>query len=129
MFYEQLAGDPFPGSKGVTALNDTTGHVNFKVFKGEQLNKALDGISEQDGVVSLEYVDDFAAWLEEQEFPKGDVNHDMVVDVADAMIAVNIVLKDPKGFYCHKHADLNADKIVDVADVMGIVDIILRNGQ
>ena len=128
-FYEQLAGDPFPGSKGVTALNDTTGHVNFKVFKGEQLNKALDGISEQDGVVSLEYVDDFAAWLEEQEFPKGDVNHDMVVDVADAMIAVNIVLKDPKGFYCHKHADFNADKIVDVADVMGIVDIILRNGQ
>ena len=63
-FYEQLAGDPFPGTAGVTELNDTTGTVNFQVYKGEKLNKALSGITEsEDGVISLHFISDFTSGI------------------------------------------------------------------
>ena len=58
-FYNQLAGDPFPGNQGVTALNDTMNIVNFKVYNGEKLNKALENITESDGVVNLTFIDNF----------------------------------------------------------------------
>ena len=61
-FYEQLAGDPFPGTSKVTELNDNSGLVNFQVYTGDKLNKALSGISEsEDGIVSLRYIHDFTA--------------------------------------------------------------------
>ena len=63
-FYEQLAGDPFPGTAGVTELNDTTGAVNFQVYNGEKLNKALSGITEsEDGVISLRFISDFTSGI------------------------------------------------------------------
>ena len=63
-FYEQLAGDPFPGTKGVTELNDTMGLVNFKVYTGATLNKALSDITEADGVVRFNFTNDFAAGIQ-----------------------------------------------------------------
>ena len=63
-FYSQLAGDPFPGTAGVTELNDTTGTVNFQVYNGEKLNKALSGITEsEDGVISLRFISDFTSGI------------------------------------------------------------------
>jgi len=63
-FFEQLGGDPFPGTSEVTALNDTTETVNFQVYNGEKLNKALSGITESnDGVISLRYINDFTAGI------------------------------------------------------------------
>ncbi len=59
-FYNQLAGDPFPGTTKADALCDTTNVVNFQVYTGEVLNKAFTDINEsEDGVVSLHFVNDF----------------------------------------------------------------------
>ena len=43
----------------MTALNDTMNIVNFKVYNGEKLNKALENITESDGVVNLTFIDNF----------------------------------------------------------------------
>ena len=62
-FYKQLAGDPFPGTAATTALNDTMQIVNFKVYTGDALNKALDNIEEKDGVISLTFTDNFQEYM------------------------------------------------------------------
>lgn len=64
-FYAELAGDPFPGTKGVTELNDTMGVVNFEVYTGDgKLNKALANISEsEEGVVTFDFIDNFEEHL------------------------------------------------------------------
>ena len=63
-FYNELSGDPFPGSCNVTALNDTTNHVNFKVFNGDKLDKAFNDISErEDSVVTLKFITHFSDYL------------------------------------------------------------------
>jgi len=128
-FYEQMAGDPFPGTAALTALNDTTGHVNFQVYNGERLNKALDAIIEADGHVRLRFISDFATHLREAPFPTGDANHDMTVDVVDVMMVVDEVLHKHSAFCCPRHADTNGDGAIDVADVMAIVGIILGKGE
>ena len=63
-FYDELSGDPFPGTSEVTALNDTTKHVNFQVYNGLRLDKAFCDIAERaDGVVTLKYITHFADHL------------------------------------------------------------------
>jgi len=64
-FYDQMSGDPFPGTRNVSALNDTMGIASFQVYTGQELNKALSGITEHDdGSISLDYISDFAAGIE-----------------------------------------------------------------
>ena len=58
-FYDQLAGDPFPGTSKTTELNDTMQIVNFQVYNGEKLNKALSEIEENDGVITLKFINNF----------------------------------------------------------------------
>lgn len=61
-FYAQLAGDPYPGTSMATELNDTTETVNFQVYTGDRLNKALGSIIEsEDGVITLHYIHDFTS--------------------------------------------------------------------
>ncbi len=63
-FYNELSGDPFPGTSNVTALNDTTNHVNFAVYTGERLDKAFCDIAERnDNVVTLKFITHFADHL------------------------------------------------------------------
>ena len=63
-FYAQLAGDPYPGTSMATELNDTTETVNFQVYTGDRLNKALGNITEsEDGVISLHYIHDFTSGI------------------------------------------------------------------
>lgn len=78
-FYNQLAGDPFPGTANTTALNDTMNIVNFKVYTGDALNKALDKIEEKDGVISFVFTDNFTEYtgishLEANEAKETDGN-------------------------------------------------------
>ncbi len=59
-FYAQLAGDPYPGTANVTCLNDTMGIVNFQVYNGKKLNKALADITEsKEGVVKFTFIENF----------------------------------------------------------------------
>lgn len=54
--------------------------------------------------------------------PKGDVNGDNAVDVADVNAVIDMILglKDNT-----PEADVNGDKVVDVADMNAVIDIIL----
>ena len=63
-FYNQLAGDPYPGTSSTTELNDTMQIVNFKVYNGDGLNKALADITEnEEGTIKLKFVNDFNSSL------------------------------------------------------------------
>lgn len=63
-FYNELSGDPFPGSHNVKALNDTTNHVNFQVYNGERLDKAFCDIVERtDSVITMKFITNFSDYL------------------------------------------------------------------
>ncbi len=54
-------------------------------------------------------------------FPKGDVNHDGTVDVADIATVIDVMAgKSPE---YKSNADVNGDKSIDVADIASIIDI------
>lgn len=64
-YYAQLAGDPFPGTSNIINLNDTMNIVNFQVYTGAKLNKALSNISENTttGVIRFHFISDFATGI------------------------------------------------------------------
>ena len=99
-FYDELAGDPFPGSSHVTALNDTTNHVNFKVFNGVTLNKAFDEITENsNGIVSLKFISNFTDHLTGiHELQGCAINDDKHVYTLDGRRVDNSATL-PKGIY------------------------------
>jgi immune inhibitor A len=72
-FFNQLAGDPFPGTSNVTELNDTMNVVNFLIYTGDYLNKSLENIKEEDGVVTLTFRKDFQGHLAGIETPLSEV--------------------------------------------------------
>ena len=128
-FHEELAGDPFPGTKGTTELNDTMGVVNFKFYNGDSnTNKALANISESNnGVITFDFISNFTDYLDGL-FPLGDVNHDGDVSVVDVMMVVNHILGVTTDGIHIKNANVNCDNALDISDVMSIVDIVLHRG-
>ncbi len=80
----------------------------------------------------MEYVADWIrqrlAYLDEnvfirEVFQTGDINHDGIVDVADATKLINMVLN---GIGCDPdEADLNKDGFIDVGDVTALISLIL----
>ena len=62
-FYNELAGDPFPGTSNVTELTDMTDHVNFKVYNGDILDKGFCNIFEDEtGVISLSLIMNYSEY-------------------------------------------------------------------
>ena len=60
-YIDQHAGDPFPGSKGVTSLRYDMGLPNFKWYVGDaEVKQALLNISEDtsNGIVTFDYITD-----------------------------------------------------------------------
>lgn len=98
-FYEQLAGDPFPGTAGVTELNDTTGTVNFQVYNGEKLNKALSGITEsEDGVISLRFISDFTSGISHNRTDSALPSDDSIYTLDGRKVGNNPEIL-PRGIY------------------------------
>ncbi len=60
------------------------------------------------------------------DFALGDVNHDGLVTVTDAMLLVNQILGSLSPKYHAENADINGDGYVNISDVSGIVDIIIN---
>ena len=55
----------------------------------------------------------------------GDVNHDDVIDVTDAVLIIDhILMKNPSNFDATL-ADVNGDSEIDVTDVVTVIDVIL----
>ena len=123
-FQNQLAGDPFPGTSGVTAVNDTLGITNFAAYVGTKSNIALEDISEEEGIVRLKFYSDFLMH-HESHFPPGDVNHDGSVNITDALLVVDCILDREPIRFCGRHADILNDGTIDLSDVLRIIDIIL----
>lgn len=63
-YYDQLAGDLFPGTSGVKELNKTLSLPNFKFDNGTTVNHALTGITEnaEERFVTFRYVNDYDHW-------------------------------------------------------------------
>ena len=128
-FYEELTGDPFPGTKGVTELNDTMGIVNYKFYNGEnKTNKALANISEGgDGVITFYYASNFEDYLDAlSHYALGDVNHDGDVTVVDVILLVSHILGEKVDDFHIENADVNNDNELNVSDAIGIVDMVLN---
>ncbi len=103
IFYANLAGDPFPGTAGITALNDTMGIVNFQVYTGEKLNKALDNITEdpddnsKGNVINLSYIHDFELGITTPELTAKD--SDTSIYTIDGRMVGKTMDRLPKGIY------------------------------
>ena len=100
-YYNELSGDPFPGSHGVTALNDTMGIVNYKFYtEGDKTNKALTNICEsEDGVVTFDYIDDFEQYqldIPAVVAPESDADAVYSIDGRRVRGKLNEL---PRGFY------------------------------
>ena len=97
-FYNQLAGDPFPGTSNVTALNDTMQVVNFQVYNGKRLNKALTEIEETDGIVKLKYVNNFDIFTGICDLTAITFKDDRIYSIDGRYMGTNLNLL-PKGLY------------------------------
>ena len=98
-FYNQLAGDPFPGSMNVTELNDTMQIVNFQVYNGEKLNKALSEIVENNGVITLKLIHDFDVFTGILDITKTFINDDNRIYSIDGRYVGTDLDILPKGLY------------------------------
>ena len=99
MFYDNLAGDPFPGTSNITALNDTMGIVNFQVYNGEVLNKALDNISENGLEINLTFINDFSTWSGISSPEVSARKEDSNIYTIDGRMAGKSMEGLPKGIY------------------------------
>ena len=57
------------------------------------------------------------------DYPKGDVNHDNIVDVADVATVISVMAAEGDDPEKTRAADVNGDGVVDVADIATIIDI------
>lgn len=58
---------------------------------------------------------------EQNEAPKGDVNGDGAVDVADISSVISVMAGTDVTDYITTHADVNGDGVVDVADISSVI--------
>lgn len=110
-YNNQHLGDPFPGANAVSTLCDTTQTVNFQVYNGEKLNKALVNIQEDGGKITLSYIHDFNTYvtsISPVEMSKDQTRKDhMHIFAIDGRYAGNNRETLPKGIYI-----MNKKKIV-----------------
>jgi len=93
-------------------------------------NKTLDLSAEMDYVenwirLHMDYIDKhvFVDW---KDFPRGDVNGDGEVNIADVNALIDIILGGEASATMMERADVNEDGEVNIADVNTLIDIILN---
>jgi len=64
-------------------------------------------------------------WISEGNIKMGDVNHDISVDIADAVCIVNHIVGKPTSVFIGAAADVNHDGVVDIADAVRVVNLIV----
>jgi hypothetical protein len=84
----------------------------------------------------MDYVEDWIrqrmAYLDnnvfiEREFPKGDVNGDGEVTIADVNMLINIIMGNQYDDFTMERADVNTDSEYTISDINEIISIILNN--
>lgn len=75
---------------------------------------------------SLDYMVFTNSEYSENEYARGDVNGDNIIDVEDVNAVINVILKVSAADAYPGVCDVNGDGIVDVEDVNAIINIILK---
>ena len=73
----------------------------------------------------MAYLDEFV-FIEGEEFPKGDVNGDGEVTIADINIVIGIILGSEYDDYTMERADVNKDGEYTVSDINEVINAILH---
>ena len=110
-----LAGDPFPGTGGITEVSDHLSVPNYMYYHGNgTTGVALKNIAEdtEAGTVTFDFV----------TIAKGDINADEQIDAADVVAITNIITgKDTNSNTAR--ADVNGDSKVDISDIVNTVGL------
>ena len=96
-YKQDMAGDPYPGTNNVTTLSDESGIVNFKPYKGNQMNKFFTNISESDGIISFDFYNGTPSSI--QDIPLANGNNDSRIFTLDGRYAGTDINTLPKGIY------------------------------
>ena len=111
---------------GHTMINDGTGEIilfdKFNIMEGVNINN----VKYVEGFVSV-YNDvlEFFPILVKGGYPKGDVNGDGEVNIADVNCLIDVILGARSADDFEGRADVNEDTEVNIADVNAVIDIIL----
>jgi len=111
---------------GHIMINDGTGEITlfdkFNIMEGVNTNN----VNYVEGFVSV-YNDvlEFFPILVKGGYPKGDVNGDGEVNIADVNCLIDVILGARSADDFEGRADVNEDTEVNIADVNAVIDIIL----
>ena len=119
---ESSASDPFPGTNGVTSLNNLT-TPSLKTWSGLDCEFGIANIAENDGIITFGVVNGDGT-APAHGFDLGDVNHDGSVNIADVTALIDYLLGNEDGV-CTECADINNDVTINIADVTGLIDMLL----
>ena len=119
---ESSASDPFPGTNGVTSLNNLT-TPSLKTWSGLDCEFGIANIAENDGIITFGVVNGDGT-APAHGFDLGDVNHDGSVNIADVTALIDYLLGNENGV-CTECADVNNDVTINIADVTGLIDMLL----
>ena len=119
---ESSDSDPFPGTNGVTSLNNLT-TPSLKTWSGLDCEFGIANIAENDGIITFGVVNGDGT-APAHGFDLGDVNHDGSVNIADVTALIDYLLGNENGV-CTECADVNNDVTINIADVTGLIDMLL----
>lgn len=119
---ESSDSDPFPGTNGVTSLNNLT-TPSLKTWSGLDCEFGIANIAENDGIITFGVVNGDGT-APAHGFDLGDVNHDGSVNIADVTALIDYLLGNEDGV-CTECADINNDVTINIADVTDLIDMLL----
>ena len=119
---ESSASDPFPGTAGVTSLNNLT-TPSLKTWSGLDCELGLANITETDGIITFDVVNGDGT-APDHGYDLGDVNHDGSINISDVTMLIDYMLDDGNDV-CPVCADINSDGTINIADLTALIDMML----
>ena len=123
---ESSASDPFPGTNGVTSLNNLT-TPSLKTWSGLDCEFGIANIAENNGIITFGVVNGDGT-APAHGYDLGDVNHDHEVNIADVTVLIDYLL-NIQGNVCDICADVRTDGEINIADVTALIDLLLGVGN
>ena len=119
---ESSDSDPFPGTAGVTSLNNLT-TPSLKTWSGLDCEYGLANITETDGIITFGVVNGDGT-APAHGYDLGDVNHDGSINISDVTMLIDYML-DNGNDVCPVCADINSDGTINIADLTALIDMML----
>ena len=119
---ESSASDPFPGTAGVTSLNNLT-TPSLKTWSGLDCELGLANITETDGIITFDVVNGDGT-APAHGYDLGDVNHDGSINISDVTLLIDYMLSNGDDI-CPVCADVTNDGVINIADLTALIDMML----